>query len=269
MAKQVLQWTDITRTALLTKVNDNFTELYDGKANLAWGNTFTGNQSIDGNVWIGAPNPWEKLQVEWWNIHIRKTDTATAWIEFSNWIIENSLKQNGDEHLLLSINNWTHNHWFRNNGDVWIGTFPWAKLDVAWNIQITDASWPILKLVRDWASYIWAKWTSNDLRFSVWNGTFANDTTKMIINNAGNVWIGTTYPYEKLDVRWRTIVWETTSQNTFVVRWEASDSNASTYLDWEDNKTMIVSHYTNWVYFYWKDRNGAKWKWSISGTTLP
>ena len=74
-----LDRTNHTWTQDISTINNLQSEL-DSKANLSWGNDFTGDQTVDWKVWIWTTNPWSKLTI-WW---VAWTD----WIEFPDWTIQ-------------------------------------------------------------------------------------------------------------------------------------------------------------------------------------
>jgi len=107
------------------------------KANLDWGNSFTGNQIIDWYVWISWPwglwvgNPG----AVWWVINIWEAGVwgyRSAYIsQDQSWYIIINNQQNS--YIELQTNNGTNKIRFDENWNVWIWTTtPWDKLDVNW-----------------------------------------------------------------------------------------------------------------------------------------
>ena len=166
MAIQTILSGEEIRTTSLTKINSNFTELNNSKANLSWAN-FTGTVSVAWNVWIWTTSPWSKLEVIWaWGgLNIAsfitpygsgayfEEDTAsiyayrgssTRWANiriwnswWSAWLWSNNdnfgiyTDYGASTEKVITINS---------DNNVWIwNTSPWSKLSVVW--LPTSSSW--------------------------------------------------------------------------------------------------------------------------------
>ena len=85
-------------------------------------------------------------------------------------------------------------------GNVWIGTSnPWSKLEVVWNIEVKDSTdTGFLLLPNSW----WFNKIATSSNWEWHKGLVlrANSTDILTAATNGNVWIGTTSPWQKLDV---------------------------------------------------------------------
>ncbi|EKE28751.1 MAG: hypothetical protein ACD_3C00019G0001 [uncultured bacterium (gcode 4)] len=235
----------------------------------------------NGHVWIGtlATAPWAMLDLRWhtstsetqaflWYIPNRHTGlkistpstNSKSRYEFFNWDGAASYSQ-----MLLN-----------ENGNVWIGTTsPGSKLDVngvvsSSEYRLNNASFTRIATMDAWWSYGgWYNfnWSNGVPTHDVVgalsgygyknNGTislFTNSSRaggtaaqeRMTILSSGNVWIGTTNPWAKLDVSWDMLFWsrihlDPTGQG---VPWSTasfwSDSNETMYFFGNGGNTFNV-----------------------------
>ena len=212
----------------------------DLKANLDWGNSFTGVQLVDWNVWIS----WEFWVgypgAIWWIINIWE---AGVWSYRSAYIYQDQswymvINNQQNNYIELQTNNGANKIRFDENWNVWIWTTtPWDKLDVNWQywrITYNTSSNMWLKLQNSWT---W--WSQISFRNSNWDEKFAitydQGNSKALFQNwssnfmardlsNGNVWIWTTTPWSKL-----SIVWLPTSSD-WLNSWDI----------WNDNGTLKI-----------------------------
>lgn len=164
---------------------------------LASANTFTADQTIN-----SSSTGWQGLKIDantitWGRGLFIDTNNAS----FSGrllWVRNDNASNTGTTAYFQQDNSTWHNifaTWGINyfSGNVWIGTTsPSDKLETTWSIRITDNTWPILRMARNGASYLWANWIWADMRIAVWSNSIANNNTKMIVKDNGKVLIGTT-----------------------------------------------------------------------------
>ena len=241
----------------------NTTEIYNGteidtaldlKANLAWGNTFTGEQiSSD---WITSA---KRIRLSWFGEWIASLESTGGMYINAGW--DNS----GNEDITFQTA--TTNRMIIKNttGNVWIWTIsPWAKLDIEpWTdraIQITSGATTQWSLVIDSNSlsswnWLWVKTTSTNFvwtafSWSAWLWTFyvANTSAtwtalsaiqdgtwtalKIVNNNTGNWlfidqnwnWIALNIDSESTDQRALQIVHQSTTWRWLFIEWQALTS---------------------------------------------
>jgi hypothetical protein len=186
------------------------TSALNGKATLSGGNVFTGTQTLNAISWVGG------------NIILQD-----AWV--NDWVLwENSWATDRD----FSI----YNFWvgtvlkiLKSNGNVGIGTTPWYKLDVSWDM---NSSWTIWSnwwirvrwdgadsqfrrwLSTEWSYWIfqnagaiiyaaswwlaiWLEWTNSVFKIATWGAWY--ERFKILENGNIGIWIT---PTEKLDIDW-------------------------------------------------------------------
>jgi len=112
-------------------------------------------------------------------------------------------------------------------------------------VEISTASWTSCDLLLSEASaYGWRmrnnqNWNNFELS---WTSDFSAYSTRLAIDTAGNVWIGTTSPWEKLN-----IVWNIKLNYTWIIwSWEKELNNISFYWNtWRTNPSASIVAYNN------------------------
>ncbi len=283
----------------------------------AWDYNNNKNQlflATTGNVWIWTTDPLADLHIQWaWSndvdLRIWNNWWGTIWIY--DW----------DEDVMWQFNSWTtggHFYLLRNttgaddpvmhvhpnkdvtfeNGNVWIWTWtswPLTKLHIKWTgwewmitIEWQD-SWLALRDVSDNT----LKWsfgrdnTDNSIQIAEWAWLWTN--VRFIVKEWGNVWVWTTSPIQKFDVRqapWTTAdmfndahIWLRVSANPENGAWmtsifmSSSQSNAYwismsciRHWSWSENAFLIRTH---WWDVEWTDLFRVNYDWSIKMYNLP
>lgn len=196
------------------------------KANLAWGNTFTGLQDVWGAIrsddYIDS---YSDNSAHWYRVRNLAWDTNYAILRKDSW-----------NHWLMALyDEWTEvirlrarfNSYINTAGNFWIGTTsPWNKLSVVGDAKVTTNSQESLTIQclnnsdnmalafqQAGTFYWWAmllkQSTTNtafrDIHFSTGNTGNVDALLKRItiLWDGGNVWIGTINPSARLEVSGR------------------------------------------------------------------
>ena len=216
----------------------------------------------NGNVWIGIAEPISKLHTYWdglntlfdWPTHtyigfgkawVRKAYMGFPWSWLTRFEIKNEDVWN------MNFVTWSNKFWF------WF-TWPLSTVHIYENTsELWSPAWltieqegigdAVLQLLRSWIIR-WKVGSPSDWRFAISNGSLTDGL---------------------FNIEWSTVaVWRVGSVNTFVIRWDANTAAAISYLDSQPNKTMIVTHTSSNVRFYWKDSWGTKYQASLAWITI-
>ena len=207
----------------------SFFELFNGKGSNLWfvnengDMRVTGDTFLDGNVGIGTFTPEQKLHVLG-SIKISDADAAIYFDETSGGASDNWLAGAFEGDFRIGQRNTTAGNRFliQNGGNVGIGTtYPSSKLHIEGNTT-SEVSMKIHNLNDTGTERLYFGTNTSDTGMIVWGSNNAsypgkwrffnnktsanfdwitNGSTRMTLDNNGNLGIGTTEPTGKLDVQ--------------------------------------------------------------------
>ena len=222
---------------LSTTTQSNITSLWTlSSLQVTWNSTFDTTtffvDSTNNRVWIGTITPAVDLDVNDTDTsHIRaiitwQTNNPSIYMladETNNkwWIYSTAPK------LELGANNSIHMTVVSTGAiGIWMTT-PTERLTIKSPTSDTDTFsiyWSLdnKKIASIWDYNAWV---------SIWElSLFMSDTKKVRLSASGyshflggNVWIGTTYPSEKLEITWAIKIWNTTNTTAWNIRWSWAD----------------------------------------------
>jgi len=278
MAIQTILWTDVVKTTWLTKINANFTDLESRKVNNTGAETIGGEKTFSDDVWIWRTptsrldvyeaSAFVKCQMESWgafDVISRVQNTVWAWT---------FMHDASDDVVKLLYWTWTTGiNWLAINssGNVWIGTTsPASKLEVNWAVSILSSDPWVDELLLDFrnpnywiyatSSSVSAHW--NTLDFKAVDYDWWADTVRNILNlsPSGNVWIGTTSPWAKLEIQndW-TWNWLFIDQNwNWVALWIVTDATTTAWISLYTGAIHTWT-WTSSIVSLWSDSASATW----------
>ena len=136
MAIQTILSSEEIRTTSLTKINSNFTELNNWKANLSWAN-FTGAVNVAWNVWIWTTSPWDYYW-EMNNLVVWDESTANNWITIASNITSRCALAFADGTSWTSEFSWLINYNHSNDSMHFSTNGGWYN----WDLSI-NSSWKV------------------------------------------------------------------------------------------------------------------------------